>query len=436
MNKYFSKPKFWQRLLSFLICVVMLVFTIAAMLVADIRIATNKENTSAIIKETLFATHTVRLPGATGKGHGVAAIRPQQKMAMIRLDEESGEVDGALIEAIFNMVVEGSGGQITITLEEASEFIKESTFDEFAADLGASLISDLITGENTTVLDEETVTELLTENAPLLEEYFDLQMDETVIKEVTTTVVESEYVTGIQENGITNYLENNAELKEALGLPVHKPNNPDAPNSPDNDASTNDPQAPGSPEAPQAPGGASNPLADFFETARAITSTKALITCIAGVVVCIILLVLVNLKHVWFAIRGVGRTFVIASLPMATLTLAYMNDAAGWSEAFGMIPEIGVIVGKVLGMILTMTAPINLSVCGAGVALALLGTILKIVAKASAKRRAAAEAATAAIVEEPAPITVPQEVLEDPAPSVPEELPESPAEEVLPQTNA
>lgn len=422
MDKYFSRPKFWQRLLSFLICIVMLVFTVAAMLVADIRIATNKENTSAIIKEALFATHTVRLPGAGGNGHGAAAIRPQQKLAMIRLDEESGEVeevDGALIEAIFNMVVEGSGGQINITLEEASAFIEESTFDEFAADLGASLISDLITGENTTVLDEETVTELLTENAPLLEEYFDLDMSEEVIKEVTTTVVESEYVTGIQEDGITNYLENNAELKEALGLPVHKPNNPENPDAPTSDGNENI-------GVPDTPVEETNPLADFFETARLITSTKALITCIAGVVVCIILLVLVNLKHVWFAIRGVGRTFVIASLPMAALTLVYMNNAAGWNEVFGIIPEIGPMIGKVVGMILKMTAPINLSVCGAGVALALLGTILKIVAKASAKRRAAAEAATAAVVEEPAPITVPQEVLEDTVPSVPEELPEEP----------
>ncbi len=435
MDKYFSKPKFWQRLLSFLICVVMLVFTIAAMLVADIRIATNKENTSAIIKEALFATHTVRLPGATGKGHGVAAIRPQQKMAMIRLDEESGEVDGALIEAIFNMVVEGSGGQITITLEEASEFIEESTFDEFAADLGASLISDLITGENTTILDEETVTELLTENAPLLEEYFDLDMSETVIAEVTATVVESEYVVEIQEAGISSFIEHNEELRTALGLPPRNPSpDPEAPG----DNAPNNPNGSVSDDLPtgDASGSTTDVLSDYFATARAITSTTALICCIAGVVVCALLLCLLNRKHIWFAIRGVGRTFVIASLPMATLTLAYMNDAAGWSEAFGMIPEIGVIVGKVLGMILAMTAPINLSVCGAGVALALLGTILKIVAKASAKRRAAAEAATAAIVEEPAPITVPQEVLEDPAPSVPEELPESPAEEVLPQTNA
>lgn len=412
MDKYYSRPKFWQRLLSFLICVVMLALTLAAMVIADVRLATNKENTAAIIKQALFASHTVRLPGASGNGSPAHTIRVQPKLHMVRLEEETNETeDNALIEAIFNMVIEGSNGQIQITLEEASEFIEESSFDEFAADLGASLISDLITGENTTVLDAESVTELLTENAPLLEEYFDLQMDETVIQEVTATVVESEYVVEIQEAGISSFIEHNEELRTALGLPSRNP----SPAPGDSAENSGDNAVSGDQTTGDTSDSTTDILADYMATARKFTSTTALICCVAGIAVCIVLLCLLNRKHIWFAIRGTGRTFVIASFPMAILTINYLSDPAAWNAAFGLIPEIGGIIGKVVGLILQLTAPINLSVFGVGVFLALLGTVLKIVARTTAKRKAAEENA-APVGEEavtaPLPQEVPQEILE------------------------
>lgn len=388
MKKYFSRPKFWGRLLSFLLCVVMLVCTVAAMLVADIRIATNKENTATIIKQALFATHTVRLPGVPGNGQGAAVIHNQNRLSMVKLEESSEEASNAMVEMIYGMIMEQSGGQLDVSLEEVQEFVDESTFGDFVADMSASLISDLITGENTTVIDEETISALLEENAPLLEEYFDVVLDEEIIAQVTDTVVNSEYVVQIQEQGVSGFLSNNKELAAALGLSAEyfdDPSDSNSPNSSGNsgmDAVTN-----------------LNPnstIADYLAAARAVTSTGALICCIAAVVVLIALLCLVNRKHIWYAIRGTGRTFIIAALPMSIPTLVYLTNITSWNETFSMIPEIGTMIGKVAGLILQMTAPVNLSVLIAGLVLAILGTVLKFVAKSKAKRKAAAEEAAAA----------------------------------------
>lgn len=383
MKKYFSRPGFGARFGSFMLCVAMLLCLTATVILADIRIATEKDNLSAIIKQALFTTQTVRLPSASGSGQAAVTVRPRQRLAMPRLDEAgtSSEVSDAMVEMIYNIVMEQTGGEVDLSLEEAKEFVEESTLDEFISDTSAALVSDLITGENTIDLSDETISGLLEENAPLFEQYFGVTMDQQTIAIVTAQVTENEYVQQIRDKGINKFVEENAIMMEEAGLGnLLGSSSGGTTVSPDGSGSS----------------GGSVSIVDILNTARSFTSVTALAVCIAAVLVFIGLLCLANLKHIWYAIRGTGRTFIISTFLVSIVTLVMMGAPAVWSNVFSFSP----MIGNVAAMILKFTAPVHLGIMGAGLVLALLGTVLKFVAKGKARKRYLAE--MAASVEAPA----------------------------------
>lgn len=375
MKKYFSRPGFGGRFGSFMLCVAMLMFLTSTIILADIRIATDKDNLSAIIKQTLFTTQTVRIPSASGNG-GAAVVRPRPKLNMPKLDEAqpSSEISDAMVEMIYGMIMEQTGGEIDITLEEAKEFVEESTIDEFISDTSAALVSDLITGENTIDLSEETISTLLTENAPLIEEHFGVTLDEQTITTITETVSQHEYVQQIRDKGVSKFIEENAVLMEdtALGALLGGASG-------------------GSGGTSMIPGGSSGmpSIVDLLNTARTITSVGAVIFNAVMVAVFIGLLCLANRKHIWYAIRGTGRTFIISTSLISCVTLVMLFAPAVWSSFFSFEP----MIGRVAGLILKFTAPVHLGIGGAGVVLAILGTVLKFVAKSKARRLYLAEQA-------------------------------------------
>lgn len=379
MKKYFSRPGFGGRFGSFMLCVAMLMFLTATIILADIRIATDKDNLSAIIKQTLFTTQTVRIPSGSGHG-GAAVVRPRPMLDMPKLDETdtSSELSDAMVEMIYGMIMEQTGGEVDITLEEAKEFVEESSFDEFLSDTSAALVSDLITGENTIDLSEETISTLLTENAPLIEEHFGVTLDEQTITTITETVSQHEYVQQIRDKGVSKFVEENAGLMEDVGLGALMGGVTGGNPGGNGDTST----LPGSSSGMTG-------IVDLLNTARTITSVGAMIACGFMVAVFIGLLCLVNRKHIWYAIRGTGRTFVFSTFLISCVTLVMLFEPAVWSSFFSFEP----MIGRIAELILRYTAPVHLGIGGTGVVLAILGTVLKFVAKGKARRLYLAEQA-------------------------------------------
>jgi hypothetical protein len=389
MKKYFSRPGFWARFGSFMLCVLMLSCLMTTILLADIRIVTEKENMSAIIKQSLFSPQTISRPGLPGNGHGAVVARPQPRLAIPKL-EEAAPANGltdALVEMIYNMIAEQAGEEIDFTLEDAKAFVEESTLDDFISDTSAALVNDLLTGENTLDLSDETITELLTENAPLIEEHFNVVMDEQTIVAITETVTQNEVLQQIRDKGVTEFIKDNGQLMEDMGL-----------------GALTGGMGGGMNEAVPSPdgmGGAANGssfnIMDILNTARSFTSLPMLIGCAVAVLVLIGLLCLANCKHIWYAIRGTGRTFVFSTLLVSIVTVVVMTAPAMWAQVFSFQP----MIGKVAGLVLEMTAPVHLGICGLGIALALVGTILKFVAKGKARRLYQAELAAQAAQAEP-----------------------------------
>lgn len=420
--KKLPRPGFGIRLLSSLLCLIIFVSMLAGILIADIRIITTKENTSKIIRESLFISHTVRPAAArpgSGSGHGAIA-HGNTRFAMPRLAEEdtAGVMTEALVEFVYESMTE-QYGELPITLEEVEEFIDQSTLKDEISDLSASLINDLVTGENTTVIDEEMITGLVMDNADLIEEYFQVTVDEEAISQMAQELVQSDAVVQIQEEGISQVLLDSmtggGHRDPSLNNPYDETLGGDS-GSDSGVGSGNENIGSGN----AAPNVAE--IAQVLQDIRAAISSTAMIICFGIAAFCALLLFLLNRKWIWYPLRKLGVALIFAALPMLIPTIVVIAMVDVWTGLFISMA----VVGTVIAMMLTMTAPVCLGTAGFGALCILTSIIVKSVTKHRLKKAAAAEAAAeVAAVEAPA-----QEVLPEPVAA------EEPAEEAAPVEEA
>lgn len=360
--KNLPRPNFGIRLLSTLLCLILFLSLLAGILVADVRIATTKENTAKIIRESLFTTHTILPPASrpgSPAGHGTA-VRSQAKLAASRLaeDDSTGILTEALVKLIYDSLNEQYGG-LPITLEEVEKFIDESTLKDDISNLSASLINDLVNGENTTVINEEVITNLVTENAGLIEAYFGFTVDEAAVSQMASAAAESEVIVQLQEEGINQVL-----LDSIAGS-----------GGSDSIESDNISDTPA----------AVTEAANLLDSIRSAISLNAMLVCFGVAAVCIVLLCLLNRKWIWYALRRIGFTLIWASLPTLVPTIAVMTS----DNMLRSLPDELAVVGTIATMILTMTAPVCIIAAAVGVVLVIVGIVLNVMAK---KRLAAATA--------------------------------------------
>lgn len=347
------------RAISTLLCIILVLSTLCAIAIGDIRMATTKENTATIIRQTLFHVHTVR-PAASVSGQGSYAVvrAPRPSLSRVRLDNESsGVITGILVDWLYDTLSEQYGSELNVTQETLEEFIDQSTLKDDIADLGASLISDFITGENTTTLDEDTITALLTENADLIETYFGIQLDSGVISAMVEKITASGYIAKLQQDGIGGLLLGSTASGTGDGSADADPSADASP-----DATAPNADTPSDESQPQI-----NVVAELLTSFRKATSVGALIACIAVAGVCIVLLCVLHLKWLWLALRKIGISLSIAALPGMIPTVLALVTAAPFAW-------MGV-VGSVIRMILRITAPVCISVFAAGVVL-IIGSVI------------------------------------------------------------
>lgn len=373
------KPPVWVRIVTFLVSLVLFFSVVGAMFICDVRIITDKDNMSAIIRQALFSRQTVRPAAGTG-GSGAAHARAAARLAsmQVRLDEEkkntSGDASGALVEWMYNTLKEQYGDQLDVSLEGVQAFVEESTLKDEIASLGASLISDFYTGENTTVLSEETLQALLEENAQLIEKHFGVTLTEKDIQDITDTVASNDYITQIQERGVAQVLI--SAMTGGSGGSITGGNT-------------------------QSGTELAQTITSLLETFRAYTSAGALIACIAVAVVCAAVIVVLNLKWIWRALRCIGTPLLLASLPMALVSGCVLLMAGFWD---GIFAGISASVGAAVTTVIRLTAPVALGAFGTGIALLIAALALRLTVGSKRKKEALTrELSDALTEEEPAP---------------------------------
>lgn len=362
-----NAPGIWVRLGTFLLAFVLMCCAVYAIFVADIRIVTDKDNLSAIIRQALFSAQTVR-PARTGSGTGAAAVRTQPRLSALKLAEAgtSGEATDALVEWIYGVLEEQFGDEMDVSLESVQAFVDESTLKDELADLGASLISDFYTGENTTVLDAETVAALVRENAALIEQHFGYQVTEDTIALISQTVENNDFIAQLQTEGIAQVL---------LG------------------SSTSGSTASGGEDTGITDGiegidGENLDLAGMLQSFRDVTSTASLIGCIAAAVVCIGLIILLNRKWISRILRCTGTPLLLASLPYLIPTF------------IALALETTSSLGAAVQMIFRLTAPVCISVFAVGLGLCIAALVVTIVSR---NKKDATKELSDALIEETNP---------------------------------
>ena len=422
--KKLARPGFGIRLLSTLLCFILFVSLFAGILIADIRIVTTKENTSKIIRETLFISHTVRPAAArpgTGSGHGAnMPIRAHFDSVKLAEEDTAGVMTDALVEFVYESMAD-QYGDMPISLEDVEQFVEQSTLKEALSDLTASLVNDMITGENTTVIDEKWIVDLVMDNAGLIEDYFGGVVEQEEVEQMAKELMETEALIELQEKGISQVLlesmtggntgsdpENNATIG----------GNEDGTLDGGNDENIGD--QPNNPIAPGNPGQQIADLAKLMQDIRTALSISTMALCFGVAAACIILLFILNRKWAWYPLRRIGFTMIWAALPMLIPTLFVIFMADFWISLF----VSAALVGTLTTMILTMTAPVCLTAAGLGVACIIASIIVKSVAKKKLK------AETAAAVETPVSATpVIEEAIVEEVPAEEAPVEEAPVEE-------
>lgn len=387
--KHASKPRGGIRILAVILCIVLTLSLAAGIIIADIRIATTKENAAKIIRETLFASHTLQAVSHISGNGGYHTVRPQAKLAAATPDENSpGLVTQVMVEWLYDNLTEQYGSQITVTQEDILAFIDESTLKDDISDLAASLINDFITGENTTTLDEATLRALIQENAAVIEKYFGVVVTEDMVSSLLSTIADNNYITQLQQDGIGGLLLNigssggNFSEDSYIG----------------EDGTPID-------------GSDANPVSDILAKFRKATSIGAIVACFAVAALCAAGLVLLSLKYIWYALRRIGICLAAASLPSLIPTVSALIGGGLWSST----------VGAVVAMILKITAPVCISIFAVGAVLIVVSVVLQIAARKKAVLSEATEALSAALeAEEPAP-ALPEEPAEETDESEPTE---------------
>ena len=404
--------KILLAIVSFVLCVVLFASTLVTMLVADVKVATNKDNLQNLIKQTLSAP--VQQPAL---GPITAAAGSD-----IEFDLGSGDLSGALVEFAYDAIKDQAGGELPLTLDDVKSFVEESTLKDFLAEKSASIISDIYTGENTTNISSEEVEKLLTENKDVIKEYFEVELDTEMIQQVTQVIDEIPVVQQIREEGVASVIMGSGAVT------------PDAPTDDGNDIAQPDisdtwyGKLPGIDGILSADGSSNitaNPVALALEIVRFYTSDAVLWICIGVCAALVGLLFLCAWNKPYKAMNKSGITFLVAGSIFLIPTLVAWLSPATWMEIFSFAP----MVGPVSRFILMLTGGVCGGVAGLGVALIAGGIAVKVLMRK--KKAALAAAETAAIEETPA-----EEAATDEAPAEEVSAEEVPAEEAAEEAAA
>lgn len=334
---------------SVLLCLLLFVSSVATMLVADVRVVTSKSNLQKIISEALF-TAPVR-PAAAG----IAVGRPARMAA----SGSSSQIQDALVDNIYDLLIQQFGDKVPLTQEQVQEFVDQSTLSEFMSEKIASVINDIYTGESTTTLTREEVETFLEDNNALIQQTFNRSLSENDIGKIADWVESSNVMEKVEE-----------QVSQITGIGTSSGTSSDG----------------------SAAGGTSlgtgihsngeitvSTIPAMLNTLRTATSVGALMGCIAVCLALTGLLFLTNWKKFHKALISSGITYLVAGL-----LFLLPSGLAAW------VPSLFAgTAGAVIRQVLLMTGMVSGTVAILGLGLLIGGIVWGNLSK---KRQAAAEA--------------------------------------------
>ena len=394
---------------SLLLSIALFASVIVTALVADVRVVTSKDNIRSFVVQLL--SEPVQLHGRAPLRQGTGSIRvalpaapsfniPRRDNAVpqgLGLAASLGfNVTEQMIDLFYDQLQSQMGEEATITKEELTDLVEQSTLTDFLADKAADLVVDYVTGEVTTTFEPEEIQTLIVENTELIEAITGEPLPEEVVTQIVETITTNEVIQKVEEEGLAGLIEmaGGSDATTPEGEPLLTPpsdnmlgeqlgsilggSEDDSNKVADSIASATQTLTNGELN------GISN-VNDIITLLRSVTSVQNLTICIVVCAVLMILILLVNIRQLGKGLRRCGYPLLLAGLMVIPCMMAtYSPDM--WTAT----PVLSVVRD-----ILAMVTGVNALVFGLGLLFVIAGIVVGCITKH--KLAIAAKAALAAV---------------------------------------
>ena len=332
-------------LLSILLCACLLVSLTATALVLDLRLLTSKGSFEKIVTSVLT-------PPAQQRHLPLTAAMGGLRRSQAGTGSQTGD---ALVSWVFDALKDQYGDELTITEEQMTTFLEESTVKDFLVDKAASYMSDFVNGTNNTSFTAEEVEQLIEENSALIERTFGVTVTPDIQDTITGFVKDMEIGQVIQEEVLGNL--------EDLTIPGYVPLFPQT--GPDTGHNT-----PGNDVTNSAQGGAAT-VSALLADLRMLSSVPVLVGCIGLCLALIVALFFTNRMRIacTFVCTGIPALIAGILLVIPTSLLQAIPDLFGSGD---LAPIAGAV-----GAVISVIAPVHYGLLGLGAVLIIGAIVVK-----------------------------------------------------------
>lgn len=156
------------RLLSGLLGLCLFASMVATTLVLDVRQLTNGDKISQVVSDAL--------------SQAPAPVRRLPTVAMAGIDISIPNVDtenmGSIVDFIYDAAKDKLGDDLKVTPQQMKEFYEQSSAKEFVTEKVGSYVKDLVTGKDLTSITPEDLMGLIDDNVAVIESVFGVKVDD------------------------------------------------------------------------------------------------------------------------------------------------------------------------------------------------------------------------------------------------------------------
>ena len=420
--------RFFLALLSIALCFVLFATSLVTIVIADLHVVTSEGGLQTIITQILMPS---KAPVARP---GLAAGRP-----VIHYDETSlGGPTDMVVDALMEMLQQEFGSDLPITRDQVNAILAETTLPDFISEKAAGLVSGILNGEVPTLnITIDEVEELILENRDVVKKYFDVEITDEMVDQITTSLEEEKILENVEQQlqeslGFTGTPGGDSTDQQPDDENVQTPTMAPAPGADSNQSGSNNQS--GTPGTPGFSGSTSTTGNNFFASGitsavesfvgitpqqkqlvsgiisgkevgmtdlpvaigllNAISSLNSLLVCIGTCLLVFLLMLLTHWGRPFAAVRTAGIPVMLSGALMLLVGMA----------ASTLLPQIGgqegAMIAGIVNPVLTLFNYVSGGVAALGLVLIIVGATLNGVFT----RRAAAKAAATATA---GPVSVP-----------------------------
>lgn len=117
-----------------------------------------------------------------------------------------GDSSDAIVDWVVGQLQDFTGGELPVTPEQIENFVEQSTIKDFIAEKVAGMVGDFYTGNITTTITVEEITQLVEENKALIQSEFGIEITEEHTEALKQIVEDTGILKQVQEQGIMGIL--------------------------------------------------------------------------------------------------------------------------------------------------------------------------------------------------------------------------------------